>query len=174
MKNPHLVLTGVEQEYVQTQDISNVYYLGPWAFGKDYQDYFINKSKYNMIPSPYTNYSDFKQASVYINNLYKRISPLLHCYLNKIHKVEHSEVFWKVLTLPYVVTWLGIFYDRYSCLISAVNYLNTQTNVSVISNYNYKLKNFNDISVNVSDHYFNWYLFSVLIKIPKLLNCLMQ
>lgn len=87
--------------------------------------------KYSVLPYPWEDAKKFTNDIIYIENLCKKILPRLGRELNKIHNIERSEKYWKIILFPWLLYQVYLLYDRYLQINSAIT-SNLVTNTYVL------------------------------------------
>jgi len=82
---------------------------------------FWEQLNYKVLSCPLQDRQKFNEAYSYVSGLYERTLPNLAEILNSIHKTEHGERFWRIVLGPWLLHYVGILYERYISLKSAVN-----------------------------------------------------
>lgn len=116
-------------------DISpeNLHILSPYSFiGKE-------KTHPNWHQHSYThpdfNPSTFSQFSAYYLN--EELLPKLCTHLNKIHQTNHTPLFWRMILMPFLVEFWGLFSTCSLTLCTALDTLgNTPVNTEILSKEN--------------------------------------
>ena len=111
-----LITTALEESWVNDQP---VLFLGEWCRIYSRKDIW---SEVDAILLPYhwaqseKLHSDYR----YLNELYERTLFDLASSLNKIHKVEYSVKYWRVLVGPWIANLVHVLYDRWLSIQSAL------------------------------------------------------
>lgn len=110
------LVTSADQRYWdKSQDIL---FLGEWC--KKYSTKKEWKSlKYTILPYPWEDTKVFINDTKYIEKICDKILPLLSSELNKIHNIERSEKYWKIVLYPWLFIHIYSLYDRYLLIQSA-------------------------------------------------------
>ena len=74
-------------------------------FDKNYKKIYIHRffkkidlsDKDNVVDYHWNNYEKLKKDYEYLDNFGKRLLSDLAVFLNKLHKVNHSSIFWEIL-----------------------------------------------------------------------------
>ena len=106
--------------YLATTTISEIWdldkellLLGPWCIAEKRNKELIKGRPYSQIPSPWKPAVKIKEAADYCYRIYDKLLPQLSKELNSIHKVSYPLKYWQVLIGPWLMAFIGIFYDRY-------------------------------------------------------------
>jgi putative transferase (TIGR04331 family) len=103
-----LVLTS--HSALNTSSFKHTLLLGRWCL----EDYTVNIDN-DVVISPYhwddrdKMHSDF----LYTNKVYEHILSILSVELNKIHKVTHSQRYWRILIGPWLYTFIPTLFDKW-------------------------------------------------------------
>lgn len=114
-----LVLTGLSDLW--PEDEAEALFLGPWCFAYHAKYRYEQYVDFSLAPSPLVSADGMLQASQYIDSLCDRISPGLAELMNRFHSVHHSDRFWQIVTINWLVHWLGLSFDRYTRIQYACN-----------------------------------------------------
>lgn len=72
------------------------------------------KCDHKVVNGPWCNYEEIEKAYSYVNNVYEYLLPLIAHELNRIHSVNHSMRYWKIVVGPWLIKYVNVIYDRYS------------------------------------------------------------
>lgn len=158
-----LILTGVKEFW--PKDESNALFLGPWCFAHNDKHDFCEQTKFSLAPSSWKEYQEISKALEYINSLIDRIIPKLSDTLNRFYGIEHSDKFWKIYLIEWLVHWLGILYDRYQRL----SYLNLNSgeklSVKILDRQAFIWGATSDCMKKAyEDHYYNLFFMSDILR----------
>ena len=106
-----------------------VLYLGDWCI-KD-KDLISNKNAYEIIPHPFSTVKKKNDAIKYCKLFYDFSLPILSDTLNDIHSVKENIKYWKIVFGSWLIRYIEIFYERYSCIVNALE-LYPAINTSVL------------------------------------------
>ena len=138
-------------------------YLGSWCFnGKYFQD---DKNEINVLPFHWRNADELEAAIHYTEHLYEEMLPQLADFLNRYHGVDYSEDYWRIVTGKFFNYYINILYDRYVCLTKAFEQLpaiSVKTMPDSLFVYSEKYTDF--LMKSTSDDYYNYQLFSQLVR----------
>lgn len=128
--------------------------------------------KYNVLPYPWEDSKQFIDDTTCIENLSNKILPILSRELNKLHKIDRSERYWKIILYPWLFYQIYLLYERY-LLIQHANKSNSVTDTYVLQCEDiskiiptYPLGNF--LKYFYSDEY-NQYIYGRIIEITNYL-----
>ena len=162
MKQSILVLTALEESW--PADSQPVLFLGEWCC------LYSRKAQWEKFDSEVLAYhwddrnklyEDYK----YCCELLEKILILLTEKLNEIHNVNHTLKYWRILIGPWLINFLPIVLDRWSCLnnailtksISEVIILKTSDQAYVP----YDMQNFSTFQ---EDDWWNNHLYSLILQ----------
>jgi len=101
----------------------------------------------------------------YLNSLYERTIKNLTVQMNKMHKENQTERYWRIVLGPWLITLISILWDRWESLRLAFENLNLDT----CKHLNYETKNlissdFFEFLKLRTQHEWNHIIFSEIIK----------
>ncbi len=112
--------------YLATTGISEIWnfesellLLGPWCLNAKNRNILKDK-KYIRISSPFKPAEKIKASSDYCQHIYEKMLPQLAEKLNCIHKVSFPVKYWRVLLGPWLLHFIGVFYERYRRMENAL------------------------------------------------------
>ncbi len=157
-----LVLTGRKDCWPSVDD--NAVYMGPWCFDGNLTRGVMEQNCFTLAPNPWSDKRSLCEATNYIDGLIDRIiSPLAEA-MNDYYGTKYSVKFWKVCSIIWLSSWLGIFYDRYIRLKYAVQTFDEEFIVNIPRpTVNLRLQDFNSLQRVVHGDDYNLYLWSLLI-----------
>lgn len=127
MKELFLVTTGLEDTWPESN--KPVLFLGEWCKLYSRKDYW---KKFNSETVPYhwddrdKLYKDYQ----YLLELYEVFLAELTIELNKIHGVSYTTRYWRIVIGPWLMMFLGVIFDRWSCIQVAIDrYAVTNTHI---------------------------------------------
>lgn len=74
-----------------------------------------------MIPSPWKPAYRIKEANDYCHQIYKELIPQLSEKLNSAHNASYPMRYWQILIGHWLLFFIGVLYDRYKRIESALN-----------------------------------------------------
>jgi putative transferase (TIGR04331 family) len=110
-----LATTALTELWDESQPIL---FLGPWCTLYTQKDRWAPLD-YRIMPNPWDDRERMHQAGLYCQNLGEQLLTELSVFLNKVHKVEFNQKYWRILLGPWVFFYVDIFYDHYVCLNEA-------------------------------------------------------
>jgi putative transferase (TIGR04331 family) len=94
-------------------------FLGNWCKVYD-QERIWSSLDHEVLPYHWDDRSRLHKDYKYLNELYERVLANLTDELNKLHNVEHSVRYWRIVVGPWIYYFLQILYDRYLSISSAI------------------------------------------------------
>lgn len=141
-----------------------VLFLGEWCKIFSQRDVW-KKLDYEVLPYHWDDRRKLYQDYLYLDNLCEQMLIYLAEYLNKIHSVNYSVRYWRIIIGPWLYYFIQTLSDRYHSIIAAEK-CRKVTN-TLVGNYKrgcYLPKDFvNGPAMLVSDDY-NHYLYSRIIE----------
>ena len=157
-----LVLTGFKDFW--PKDEKNAIFLGTWCFANNLKYKFWDQRDFVLVPSPWGSHEDILKASLYIDSLVDRMIPSLSVLMNRLHRVDMSERFWKTYLIVWLIHWLGHCYDRYLRL-KQLEQGGEIFKVKVLNSRAHPTKDYWDYMDKVTkSHYYNLSLMSDIIR----------
>ena len=153
-----LILSSQEEFNPKVEDID---FVGPCCI-KDLRDLSKENSE-RFAKKLFKNISEIKEAANYLEDYSERLIKVLSKELNKIHKTNFSTKFWSIILMPWLISLLQVFFERY---------LRLKKNIENEDSYEIRLIKFkNSITIKdtidfydlVKNPKFNHYLYSLLI-----------
>jgi len=120
--------------------------------------------RWRMLPSPWTNRQRFNVAVAYADAVYHRLLLQLVTSLNRIHGVQKSLAYWRLLVGPWLLHHVHAAYDRYTHLSDALSRF-PELRTSVLAERCFRTPSGTAEALTwvTQDHHYNWQLFSELI-----------
>jgi putative transferase (TIGR04331 family) len=118
MKELFLVTTALEDTW--TESNKPILFLGEWCQLYSRKHYW---AKFDSETVPYhwddrvKLYKDYQ----YLLELFERLLVELSTELNSIHGVSYSSRYWRIIIGPWLMMFLNIIFDRWSCLHFAID-----------------------------------------------------
>lgn len=110
------LITTANQEFWKTDE--KILFLGEWC--KIYnQKHVWSKLDYETLPYHWNDRKKIHNDYKYLRDVYERYLNNLSYVLNKIHDVDQSLRFWRILIGPWLSSFVEILYDRYQSIITA-------------------------------------------------------
>lgn len=166
MKRPYYLATTGNSDIWDLD--TGILALGPWCLtGEKCRRIFEGKNiEYALAPSPWKPASKIKEAADYCYGLYAELMPYLSKNLNSAHNVEYPDKYWQVLVGPWLLQFIGIFYDRYKRIEQAMEMF-PEAYSSVLPESQTHIDTFDTLHLmerQVYDDFFNLKLFSIILR----------
>jgi len=167
MKNEKLFLaTTADQRYWKKDE--KLLFLGEWC--KEYKDNGLSSiGSYETLDYHWKDCSKFDDDNKFLDYVYEKYLKLLTLELNKVHEVNYSEGYWRIILGLWLREFIDVLYDRYLSLKNAEKKAITNTWICPLDS------KAPEKSQNYGDEY-NLYLYSFIIKnftnIPYEIKCL--
>ena len=101
-------------------DYKPIVMLGEWCIPEGELFTFKPDSDYSILPYPWDDRERFGKAAEYVQNVYERLLVQFAEALNDIHGLDKSVTHWRIIIGPWLSWYLEAFYDRYVCLLEAL------------------------------------------------------
>ena len=163
MERRFLITTALEETWPNKEE--SVLFLGEWCC------LHANKEKWESLDYQILKYRwDDRQKLhddyVYLLDVYEIILKELTASLNKLHGVEYSIDYWRILIGPWLMSFVAIIYERWANLDSVLSsnkayrtYILDQKDENLIPNDMSEFSSFQE-----NDEW-NHYIYSKLLKI---------
>jgi putative transferase (TIGR04331 family) len=113
-----LVTTSLEETWGNAEEII---FLGEWC--KPYgRRHVWGARSHETIPFHWDNRDKLKTDYDYLEELHHRLLKDLAVSLNDLHQVDYSERYWQILLDPWLLSYVGVLFDRWECLRSAFDF----------------------------------------------------
>jgi len=109
-----LITTALEETWPKDPDVP-VLFLGEWCRIYSRRERW-SKMNAEVVPYHWDDRNKLYNDYQYLNNLYENKLNIMKKRLNKIHGVEHSLRYWRILIGPWLGHFLQIVFDRWSML----------------------------------------------------------
>jgi putative transferase (TIGR04331 family) len=115
MTNKLLVTTALEETW---GDAEEIIFLGEWCktYGKRH---VWGERSHETIPFHWDNRDKLKTDYDYLERLHHRLLKNLAVSLNDLHRVDYPKRYWQILLDPWLLSYVGVLFDRWECLRSA-------------------------------------------------------
>jgi putative transferase (TIGR04331 family) len=156
------LVTTANQNFWKTDE--KILFLGEWC--KIYnQKHIWSKLDYETVPSHWDEREKLNDRYVYLDNLSEKYLNSLASALNNTHREDHSAKYWRIILAPWLSVFIGVIYDRYLSIHSAINF--NKVTHTWVAPLNFERWVPNDTLAFISKAYgdvnFNLYLYSQLI-----------
>lgn len=157
-----LVTTADERTWKKDEKIL---FLGEWC------KLFARKEKwskldYEVLPYHWDDPEKLYKDHVCLNDLYEKILPEVSKNLNKIHGVNYSVRYWRIIIGLWLLGFIHVFYDRYQSILSAAGYAKVKNTLIIRSDRTrYVPQDFVEFSIWATENdEYNHYLYSRIIE----------
>lgn len=159
-----LVLTGLTDFWPEDETVA--IFLGPWCFAHNEKHAYCEYVDFSVASSPFDSTEKTVRACHYVGSLCDRIIPDLALSLNRLHETDHSEPFWKVATICWLLHWVGACYDRYQRLRHVHHLYSDEQllHVKLLPERDCGAGDWSDFSYKLSGHVYNLQLMSDIIR----------
>jgi putative transferase (TIGR04331 family) len=160
MVNRFLITTAQKQTWKPSEPII---FLGDWCKlykKKDYWEKLDYKTKDYHWDDRNMLYKDFQ----YLHALYEKIIISCSDSLNRLHKVNHSNRYWKILIGPWLFHFIQIIFDRWQMIQSLESNKISETIVLKGLNKLVLPLNFQDFSELYSSDLWNHWIYAEIIQ----------
>jgi putative transferase (TIGR04331 family) len=94
-------------------------FLGGWC-RRYTRKSFWEPLRGEVLASPWQDKEQLGQAYHYVADLYERLLVVLAEALGHHHQVSYSHRYWRIILGPWLLFYLPVIYDRYTCLRTAL------------------------------------------------------
>ncbi len=108
-----LVLTALEDTWGNGQE--KLIFLGEWC-KKIERKHILEKRNHKTIAFHWDNRVKVKSDYDYLELLHHRLLKSLSKYLNNLHGVNYSERYWQIILDPWLLSYVGVLFDRWETL----------------------------------------------------------
>ena len=130
MKEYTLVTTALEETW--PDDNQPVLFLGEWCRLYPRKQRW-EKMDAEVLAYPWDDRAKLYEDYQYLRDLFEQLLSDLSSELNKIHGVDHSLRYWRIMLGPWLMNFLPIVFERCSCLEKAISSY-TIENIIVLEN----------------------------------------
>lgn len=109
---PLLVLTALEDTWGTTQPLL---FLGEWCKRYERRDMWSKRAN-RTVPFHWDDRRKLREDYDYLESLHKRLLSSLSQSLNELHGVSYDERYWQIQLDPWLMSYLGVMFDRWECL----------------------------------------------------------
>lgn len=125
-----------------------------------------SKLDYEVLPYHWDDSKKLYMDYLYLNDLYEEILIEVSENLNKIHGVNHSVRYWRIIVGLWLLSFIFVLYDRYQSILTATEYTKVKNTLIIRADKTrYIPQDFGVFSAlaTESDEY-NYYLYSRIIE----------
>ncbi|MDB0021088.1 LIC12162 family protein [Candidatus Pseudothioglobus singularis] len=162
MKEQFLVTTALEDTWPKNNQ--PVLFLGEWCRLYSRKNLW-EKMEAKVLPYHWDDrvklYEDFN----YLNDLFERLLIILSSELNKIHGVDHTIRYWRILIGPWLMRFLSMLYDRWLSVNAAISLFPISgTSVLDIDELNLIPQSMEEFSNSSKSELWNHGIYSLILK----------
>ncbi len=161
-KKMFLITTADERTWRKDRKIL---FLGKWCklFSRKKE---WSKLDYEVLPYHWDDVKELHRDYLYLNDLYEKILPEVSKNLNKIHDVNHSIHYWRIIVGLWLLAFIHVFYDRYQSILSAAEYGKVKNTLIIKADRTrYVPQDFGEFSIWATENdEYNHYLYSRIIE----------
>lgn len=159
------------EQYLATTGLSDIWdleseiiLLGPWCAVEKKNKRLLEGRRSHVISSPWKPTSKIMEAEDYCYEIYKALIPRFSGQLNCFHGVEYPDDYWRVLLGPWLLHFIGVFYDRFKRMEKAFEaFPDSYTHALPLEECSVAtLDNYDLFADKVSDDSYNLKLFSFI------------
>lgn len=162
MKDYFLATTALEETW--PDDDQSVLFLGEWCRLYSRKHHWI-KMDAKVVPYHWDDRVKLYRDYDYLCNLYENLLTKISSELNKIHGVNHTLRYWRILIGPWLINFIPIVFDRWSCLEKALSLYNIKgTKIFESEHLDNIPKNMHHFTILQEDDGWNDYLFFSILK----------
>ena len=156
----NLVTTGLQETF--DKDSLNIL-LGAWCnYSKTNPELYKNTKVYDYH---WNNYSKLEKDYDYLHDLYEKTIKTLKIQMNKIHKENHSERYWRIILGPWLQSLISILWDRWECLRVVIEKSHLDTSKFIdYDTQSLVASDFIEFCKLRNEHFWNHIIFSEIIK----------
>ena len=165
MKELFLVTTGLEETWPDSDQ--PILFLGEWCRIYSQKHRWINIDT-EVVPYHWDDRNKLYKDYQYLLELFERVLEELAIVLNNIHNVSFSPRYWRIIIGPWLMGFLTIIFDRWSCLHVAIEkYPITNTNIQEGVDLNYVPQSMEHYCDIVTTDLWNHAIYSSILKYLK-------
>jgi putative transferase (TIGR04331 family) len=97
-----------------------VVFLGDWCLRYSQKDVWLPLGG-KTLEHPWSDRKAFREAYPYVEHLYEKVLEQLAPVMNRIHGIQASERYWRVIIGPWVMLYVGVLYERYIVIKAAID-----------------------------------------------------
>ena len=112
------LITTSDQRFWRTDE--KILFLGEWCRLYS-QKHIWSKLDHQVLPYHWNDRKKLYEDSLYLNSIYEGCLKNLSSRLNKLHGVNYSPRYWRILLGPWLLSFIPIFYDAYFSIKTVVD-----------------------------------------------------
>jgi len=118
IKEYFLITTALEESWPENKR-QPILFLGEWCRIYSRKNLW-EKMDVDVLPYHWDNRRKLYKDYLYLAELSERVLVQLSAKLNYIHNVDYSLRYWRILVGPWLITFLPMIFDRWSCVRNAL------------------------------------------------------
>jgi len=159
------LITTADQKFWKTK--GKILFLGEWCklFSKKASWEHLS---YEVLPYHWDDRQKLYKDYLYLNRIYEHILSQLANQLNKLHAVDHSLRYWRIIIGPWLYFFINIFFDRYQSILKAEK--SGKVTHTIIGKYDktqWVLRDNLELARYFDSDEYNHFLFSQIIERKK-------
>jgi len=162
IKEPYFLVTTALEEFWDTS--KPLLYLGVWCRRYCRRSYWEPLGG-TIIKGPWTNVGALEQTGEYLNDKYEYLLAALTNALNRLHKTDHGERYWRILLGPWLQLYVPIMYDRLKYIQAALDSYPDLTTIVLDENSFVIPRDTYEFFKLSSDDPYNLQLYSRILKV---------
>ncbi len=160
--NNHLITTSFLRERAHDADH---WLISPSCINKELDQDDPNNKIIGIIANPWLNEIAVNKGYEDIENYKERLLADMVLYLNGVHGVEKSAMYWRIIIGPWLLFYVLIFYDRYSRLLAAEKQIGKFSITRVnLENEAYPQSTYSFCNLGQSSEHFNLGIYNRIAK----------
>ena len=157
----YLVTTPIQETWPTN---GKIIFLGEWCKIYNRRDDLKNLN-HTTLPYHWDNRIKFNNDFNSLNNLYESVLVSLSLTLNKIHKVEFSTKYWRILIGPWLGTFIQVLFDRWEMIKVALNSQTELYSIIIdIEEHNTVPNDMNEFLKCMTADKWNHYIYTLILK----------
>jgi len=157
-----LVTTALDS--LQDKDKDQHLLLGAWCHAGD------NSNKLEVLPYHWDDRQKYYNDYLYLNEVYESVLTQYSSIMNKIHGVEKSRRYWRILIGPWLRFFIDALYDRFETVrIAKESGLVTDTILRPYSLDDWAPRNFNGFFSELTEDTWNHVVFAECLQFQEFL-----
>jgi len=158
-----LLITTADERTWPKDNNTPIIFLGEWC------KLYSRKSKWKnlsstVVPYHWDDRKLIRKDYQYLDKVYGSYLSTLSVTLNKVHNVEHTERYWRIVIGPWLRYFIEIVYDRYQSIMKASH--NNVSNTYILHSelFDWVPNTHAEFSNYFTSDEYNHYLYSSIIK----------
>ena len=149
----------------------NNFFLGLWCHEINSKNIFKDFNKLNTCKYHWEDKKKLKKDFVFLKKLNENLFKKLYKVLNKVHNLNRSQEYWRIIIYPWLVEYTAVIYDRWET-INLFEKKNNQRTFYLIDNlpkdYNSRILDHADFTNKSSlEHNWNHSIFLRIFEFKK-------